>query len=235
MQVFNKAFSLIELLVTVTIIGILSTAALPAYNSYKKRAKIAEAYVLINALQKAQMANFSERGQFAMGISFAPTEINETIINQKFPLTSAIDLGETENSYTRFVLADRSRMVSVIPEGTMSFFAFSAQSAFYDQSGTLSSWGSTVNESEDTYEFYPIPIDSMSLGFAISKETSCTVPLDPTNMGVTPEPNAHLSLVFAATAFDSEKCTFVFSLTSTQQGEFHTTPMMEINQPLISG
>ena len=46
----QKGFTLIELMVTVAVVSILATIALPAYNSYVLRAKLAEAYTnLANA------------------------------------------------------------------------------------------------------------------------------------------------------------------------------------------
>lgn len=46
-------FSLIELMVTIAIIGILVSLALPAYNNHYKRAKFTEVVLATNALQRA--------------------------------------------------------------------------------------------------------------------------------------------------------------------------------------
>lgn len=46
-------FSLIELMVTIAIMGVLVSLALPAYNNHYKRAKFTEVVLATNALQRA--------------------------------------------------------------------------------------------------------------------------------------------------------------------------------------
>jgi len=58
------AFSLVELMISITIIGILSVIAIPNFHKYKYKAKIAESYVVINGIEKAQQTFILEYNEF---------------------------------------------------------------------------------------------------------------------------------------------------------------------------
>jgi prepilin-type N-terminal cleavage/methylation domain-containing protein len=60
----REGFTLIELMITVAIIGILAAIAVPAFNSYQNRSKRSEAVTNVAAIAKAEIAFFGANGVF---------------------------------------------------------------------------------------------------------------------------------------------------------------------------
>jgi len=60
----NKGFTLIELMIVVAIVGVLSAIAIPMYNDYSVRAKVSEAFVVVQPYKMKFAEYFHTHGQF---------------------------------------------------------------------------------------------------------------------------------------------------------------------------
>jgi type IV pilus assembly protein PilE len=65
MKRVQQGFTLMEVLITVVIIGILSAVALPAYNDYVTRARLNEAFVALGAAQPVAEQHWSNTRSYA--------------------------------------------------------------------------------------------------------------------------------------------------------------------------
>jgi type IV pilus assembly protein PilA len=81
MKSVQKGFTLIELMIVVAIIGILAAVALPAYQDYTKKAKIASALTAADSLKTAVALCSQELGTVtgcSTGTNGIPTNANFT-------------------------------------------------------------------------------------------------------------------------------------------------------------
>ena len=66
-------FTLVELAIVVTIVGVLAVIAVMSYRKYIIHSKVSEAYSVINAIRIAQEDNKAERGTYAdLGDNYCP-------------------------------------------------------------------------------------------------------------------------------------------------------------------
>lgn len=116
----SLAFTLVELMTAIVILGILATIAVPGYREYVYNAKLAEGYVGIAAISKAQITHFNEH-KFFVSTQISPFMQACTPNGTKFPITAS-DNGSWE------------RLGSPLVSGAENFFSYASSAAQWDNS-----------------------------------------------------------------------------------------------------
>ncbi len=101
----HKGFTLVELMITVVIVGILASVAIPLYQANVKRAKAAEADAILGTIRTALRVYYAENGSYPTATDVYPWNVSgleidsADVIGKYFPAT-AFKLTSSSTSYT---------------------------------------------------------------------------------------------------------------------------------------
>jgi type IV pilus assembly protein PilA len=99
-------FSLIELMIVISIIAFLAMISVPSFTKYLAKAKRAEAYMQLSSIYAAQKAYWAEHGKYSMqlagqgGVGWQPEGYNGGGSGEKFYYTYGFSGSEGQNYFT---------------------------------------------------------------------------------------------------------------------------------------
>jgi type IV pilus assembly protein PilE len=99
----KKGFTLVELMITVAIVGILAAIAIPSYTRYVQRGRMGAAYADIQIISMIEEKAFADTGQYKDYAALTSTYGLKVVDVQKY-YTLDINLSTNTSTDDRFVL-----------------------------------------------------------------------------------------------------------------------------------
>lgn len=228
-------FTLIELMIVVAIVGILATTAIPSFLEYTKKAKFAEAFVIMNSIQKAQIVNFVQDGfmvpDMDWGISGSSNGVSTG--GQKFPIKNHKKalINSAGNENAAIMLQYHRPLFDVLPDGTPSYFSYRVTSESFASDGSAQIMGFQDGE--------VIMRPSISNGVYIRYQIlnplkGSILSMDYESFGIPQNPGEHYSLVSAG-IHSGGGITMPVSVTRFHGNQISSSPLMVVNLPFTEG
>lgn len=174
-------------MVTVVIIGILAAIAVPAYKAYIFRSKMAESYLILNAISKSEISFFNEQREF-YATEQNPQDISSTMTFESQPTWDG--------------------HVYPVPIGQHTNFSY------HVVAGATTRTGIEIVTSPNTGATLNIISDPGILGNRIVGGAKCNQATTAADLGIVLENNYNWALLIANADFDNDNtdglCTSVF-------------------------
>lgn len=128
----KNAFTIIELMIVVAIIGFLSMISIPSFKRFLAQAKRAEAYMNLHSIYAAQKAHWAEHGTYSTtlngsgGVGWQPEGYKGGGKQEKFYYTYGFAQGSEGTSYFTGKLGTSSSHLSQSKAGEQEFLAVAA-------------------------------------------------------------------------------------------------------------
>lgn len=231
----NNGFSLVELMTTIVIVGILSAIAAPAYSDYVKRAKLAEMYTTLGALQQVQIKQYYENGFFLGDMKFLPSTGYLPSKGSKATLVAApeIDyasLPEPAKSVIAAYYAPTLKTIST--EGAYSF-AYGLNSTYFNSSGEPAAIG--FNGLTGALQFGEATgADAITMSFFSGSRATCDVNLNYRTLGIDQTPGDSYVAAYAGMMTGDNTCMLGMQLTTAHNGEFNKRGAIVLNLTINS-
>jgi prepilin-type N-terminal cleavage/methylation domain-containing protein len=211
------AFTLIELMIVVVISGILAAVAVPAYREYVYNSKLAEGYVGVNAINKAQSVFYLENRVFLS----VHTELDGLNIAYA---------GGRKHTVTNVPGTAWTHLGNPLPLGSSHYFHYKVNGYYWDDGGTR-----VMEPLDESGRTHNLGVGNGDTGGTNDK--GCSNNVSGASLGITEEPNQRVSVTGAAAAFKSPAtqlnnltCSFIIQVLTATGTDIYASPMITIRE-----